>query len=160
MKRHMPEARRRGWGRWLFTVLLLVLLAALAAFAWSTYRGIRQRAARPERPLLSPEEARRIRIEVLNGSGREGAGMAVAQFLRDQDFDVVGIGNAEAQDFEKTIVVDRVDDRMSKADPVARALGVAPEEVVPLKKPDLLLEVSVYVGKDYEAKIKRKGASP
>lgn len=155
----MPETKRRGRGRWLFTVLILLLLAAMAALAWSTYWGIRHRGAKAEPLSLSPDEARKIRIEVLNGSGKEGAGMAVAQFLRDHNFDVVGIGNAEAQDFEKTIVVDRVDDRMSKADPVARALGVAPEEVVPLKKPDLLLEVSVYVGKDYEAKIKRKGVS-
>jgi hypothetical protein len=155
----MPEPKRRGLSRWLFTFLLVVLLAALAVFAWSTYRGIRQRAERPELPPLSPDEARKIRIEVLNGSDKEGAGMIVAQFLRNRGFDVVGIGNAEAQDFEKTIVVDRVDNHLGKANPVARSLGVAPEEVVPLKNSDLLLEVSVYVGKDYEAKIKRKGGS-
>lgn len=156
----MPEPKRRGLSRWLFTVLLVVLLAALAVFAWSTYRGIRQRAARAEPPPVSLEEAHRIRIEVLNGSGKEGAGMAVSQFLREKGFDVVGIGNAEAQDFDKTLVVDRVDDRLGKAGPVARALRVAPEETVPLKNPDLLLEVSVYVGKDFVQKTQKKGRNP
>ncbi len=150
----------RGRSR-LFSLLLIVLVAALGLFLWSAYRGFRQRAASANaEPLLSPEEARKIRVEVLNGSGREGAGMAVAQFLREKGFDVVGIGNAEAQDFPKTIVVDRADDRLSKAGPVARALRVAPEETVPLKSPDLLLEVSVYVGKDYLQKIQRKGETP
>jgi hypothetical protein len=146
---------------WFLTFLLVVLIAALGIFAWSTYRGFRHRAAAGDsEPLITREEAGKIRVEVLNGSGKEGAGMNVAQVLRAKGFDVVGIGNAEAQDFDKTIVVDRTDDQMSKARPVARALNVAPGETIPLKNSDLLLEVSVYVGKDYAQKIPKKGGSP
>jgi hypothetical protein len=43
---------------------------------------------------------------------------------------------------------------------VARDLRVAPEETVPLKNPDLLLEVSVYVGKDFAQKTQKKGRNP
>lgn len=152
-------ARSRGKS-WLLTLFLVILVATLGVFLWSAYRGFQHRSASADsQPLISREEAGKIRVEVLNGSGKEGAGMEVAQYLREKGFDVVGIGNAEAQDFEKTIVVDRMDDRLSKAQPVARVLHVAAGETVPLKNPDLLLEVSVYVGKDYDKKIQKKGGA-
>ena len=48
-----------------------------------------------------------IRVMVLNGCGSEGVAEDVAASLREAGFDIVGTGNADAFDYERTLVVDR-----------------------------------------------------
>lgn len=114
----------------------------MAVFVYSFIRRITQT---PESPL--PVERKVIRVEVLNGCGTAGLARKVTDFLRIKGFDVVNVGNAENFEFPETIVVDRVGD-MTTAWKVARAMGV--DNVIQQKDPDLLLEVTLILGKDYK----------
>jgi LCP family protein required for cell wall assembly len=51
-----------------------------------------------------PEET--ATLEVLNGAGTPGLGAQMAAFLKEQGFDVVAIGNAERNDYAKTVIID------------------------------------------------------
>jgi hypothetical protein len=95
-----------------------------------------------------------IRVEVLNGSGESGAGLILAEELRDVGFDVVAIGNARRFDYERTLVLDRVG-QPEYARRVASALGVEPS--VQQRNTDILLDVTVILGKD-RATARKEGA--
>jgi hypothetical protein len=87
-----------------------------------------------------------IRVQVQNGCGVSGAGIKLASVLRRAGgFDVVDIGNADAFDFDCTVVVDRIGDGIA-ARAVARALGDAP--IVRQRQPDRPYAVTVIVGYD------------
>ena len=88
---------------------------------------------------------RPIRVEVLNGSNVTKAGLGLAESLRARGFDVVTIDNADRDDYEETLVLDRVGE-MEYAAAVAKELGTEPSFLQ--KNPDLLLEVTVILGKD------------
>ena len=91
---------------------------------------------------------------MLNGSGVFRAGQRAAEQLRDRGFDVVDIRNADRSDYQETLVLDRVGvPRYARS--VAQKLGV--KSTTQQKNEDLLLEVTVILGKDlapeYEGEI-------
>ncbi len=86
------------------------------------------------------------RIEVLNGCGISGAAGAVADFLRDNGFDVKNIDNAPAWNYPFTIVVSRTQD-MTTAQQVCTALNT--EKLILLRNHEELYNVSVIIGPDF-----------
>lgn len=120
-------------------ILLLALI--LVVFLFSTVRRLTQTQ---EKPL--PVERKIVRVEVLNGCGTPGLAKKVTDFLRIKGFDVVNVGNAENFEFPETLVVDRVGD-ITSAWKVARAMGV--NNVIQQKEVDLLLDVTLILGKDH-----------
>lgn len=87
-----------------------------------------------------------IRVQVQNGCGVGGAGIKLASLLRRAGgFDVIDIGNADAFDFERTVVVDRTGDGVA-ARAVARALGDPP--IVKQRQAGRSYAVTVIVGYD------------
>jgi hypothetical protein len=91
-------------------------------------------------------QAATVRVEVLNGSGRDGMARRAAQVLRRIGFDVVEIGDAERDDFERTVVVERRSGDLRHARMLARAIGCprVVQDVDSLK----YLEVTVILGRD------------
>jgi hypothetical protein len=85
-----------------------------------------------------------IRVEVLNGSGQEGAGGRVANRLRDAGFQVIGVRNADRFDYPRTLVAARGTDP-SRARAVARKL--AGSQIIRQRAP-LDWDVTVVVGRD------------
>lgn len=114
--------------------------AALVVSAAFLLRGVAHGPRVPELPGGRP-----IRVEVLNGSRVAKAGLGLAETLRSRGFDVVSIGNADRSDYDETLVLDRVG-RLDYAGAVAEELGVEP--AFRRKDEDLLLEVTVILGKD------------
>lgn len=92
-----------------------------------------------------PSPARRILVEVLNGSGRPGLARAATRHLRRHGLDVVYFGNSPASLESTQIVVRRGDPARGQA--VRQALGVG--RIV--AEPDTLrrVDVSVILGGDY-----------
>lgn len=87
-----------------------------------------------------------IRIQVLNGCGTEGVAEEVASCLRDAGFDIVGTGNADAFDYEHTLVIDRCG-LMDKAVRVKKALRCEKVMVQRIAAPTS--DVVVVVGSDW-----------
>jgi hypothetical protein len=123
-------------------ILFLALILILFFYSIVYQRWL---SPAPEKPL--PVEHKVVRVEVLNGCGAAGLAKKVTDFLRLQGFDVVNVGNAENFEFPETIVVDRVGD-VASAWRVARVLGV--DNVIQQKDEDLILEVSLILGRDYQ----------
>ena len=87
-----------------------------------------------------------IRVQVQNGCGVSGAGIKLASVLRRAGgFDVIEIGNADAFDFDRTVVVDRIGDGIA-ARAVARALNDPP--IVRQRQAGRPYAVTVIVGYD------------
>jgi hypothetical protein len=98
-----------------------------------------------EGPRTHGAAARVVRVQVLNGSGDEGAAARAASKLREGGFHVVEVGNADRQDYFATLVVARTDDD-GPARQVARHLG-DPALVRQAWNSDLA-EVTVVLGRD------------
>ncbi|MCK4773122.1 MAG: LytR C-terminal domain-containing protein [Candidatus Latescibacteria bacterium] len=90
----------------------------------------------------------RPQVEVLNGCGVSGIAARAHEYLRRLGFDVVNVENAPAFDYEKTLVIDRGGDE-GIARRVARFLGT--DNVIRQVRPELMLQVTVILGKDYRS---------
>ncbi|MFQ5907089.1 MAG: LytR C-terminal domain-containing protein [bacterium] len=135
-KRGMEKGTRFG-----AALLILITLLVIFFTASLVFRVVH------ELPYMKEESVPAgIRVEVLNGSGHDRMARKVAAILRRRGFDVVNIDNAESQDFERTVVVDRVSSDMRYAKILARKIGC--EQIIAQPDPSLYLEVSVIVGND------------
>ncbi len=86
-------------------------------------------------------------MEVLNGCGVSGVAATTHEYLRQFGFDVVNVENAPAFDYAETIVIDRGGDEQV-ARRLARVIGTG--NVIRQVRPDLMLQVTVILGADYE----------
>jgi hypothetical protein len=90
-------------------------------------------------------------VQVLNGCGAEGAANRMADFLRSKSFDVKDIGNAPTWNHPATMVISRTAD-MGLANEIERFLKTG--KVVLIRNGELLYDVTVVAGPDFEDRIK------
>ncbi len=95
--------------------LLLVLSVAAGSAALRFY----------DREPAVNLEPRSVQIQVVNGSGEERLGRAVAEDLEVRGFSVYGAANAESL-YSRTTVVDVLDRRCGRARELALMLSVKP----------------------------------
>jgi LytR cell envelope-related transcriptional attenuator len=140
-----------GGGGRLQTVGLFLTLLAVAALVGSLAWGLREKPPEttPARPRISaPAPAARVRVEVLNASGRAGLAREATRLLRDAGFDVVHYGNARGFPPDTSLVLDRAG-RMDAARQVADALRI--RRVVARPDSNLFLDATVVLGRDWQA---------
>ena len=90
-------------------------------------------------------------VQVLNGCGVDGAAARVANFLRENHFDVKSTGDAPSWNYPATMVISRTAD-MSLAKEVDKVLGTG--RVVIIRNNEQLYDVTVVAGPDFEERIK------
>ena len=126
---------------------LLVVAALVGSAAWGLF-GSKDEAA-PVEPDEAPAAQRptgRVRVEVLNASGRSGLARQATEVLRDRGFDVVEFGNAQGFGPDSSLVLDRVGN-VDLARQVADAIGIRHVRSQP--NADLYLDVTVVLGRDW-----------
>jgi hypothetical protein len=132
-------------GRSPLRVVALLVLGGALAFGWLALRdpGPEEGVPQPPPPAAPGE---RVRVEVLNAGGLEGAARRATERLRDAGFDVVLTGNANSFGQDSSIVYDRLGNP-DWAEAVAKALGIPNVE----SRPDtnLYVDVSVVLGRDW-----------
>lgn len=116
-----------------------VLAAALGGYWWWE----RQPVQLPERAI--PGEGSRVTVEVLNGTDVDGLARATTRLLRAGGIDVVHFGTASADTFSATQILVRRGDTVGAVH-VVGVLGFG--ALIVDADPDLLLDVSVYLGRD------------
>ena len=96
-----------------------------------------------------PSPDRRITVEVLNGTGRQGLARVATRALRQQGIDVVFFGNADAAADSTRVFVRRGDPGRGKD--VVEALGAGRLRI----EPDTLrrVDATVILGEDYRPKL-------
>ena len=98
----------------------------------------------------APEQVEIITVEVLNACGVQGLANEITQYLRNQNFDVVNVGNYEGGYLEQTLVLDRVSSDNVYAKKVAKVVGVPSNQIASKPDDSLQLMVSVIIGNDYK----------
>lgn len=134
--------------RALLVVVGLVLVGIVTATAAMLYRSRHPRSLRPPMPGAAGDAGAaaagpRIKVEVLNATPERGLARRITFYLRDEGFDVVGMGNAQAG-ADSTVVLDR-SHHPEWAGRVAAALG----GVRVIERPDSsrYLDVTVLLGR-------------
>ena len=135
------------------TLGLFATLLAVAALVGSLAYGLRGGGGRAsEAPPRTPQTstaapAARVRVEVLNASGRSGLAREATRALRDRGFDVVYFGNAPGEfGPEASMVLDRRGS-LEVARQVAAAAGI--ERVSSRPDTMLHLDATVVLGRDW-----------
>lgn len=93
-----------------------------------------------------------IKIEILNGSMNPGQAQSLRNYFLEYGFNVVHYGNAMRNDYEKTIVIDRIG-RPSLARRIADIINC--KEVYTRIDKTLLVDVTIIIGNDFEGKYVR-----
>lgn len=133
-------ARILGWSA--VGIGACVVLALLGSLLWRLLHP-------PISPLTDDDDPRSaIQLEVVNSSGRQGAGKTALEFFRKRGFDVVEISTSSDRP-RRSVVVDRVGDRQS-ALKVARVLGIADTLVSSEIDSMRFLKASVILGSDLD----------
>jgi len=96
--------------------------------------------------LPSPE--RRIVVEVLNGTRRQGLGRVATRMLRQQGIDVVYVDNADSAVGATRVLVRRGESDRGRT--VAEALGIGAKAVLPARDTLRRVDVSVVLGGDFQ----------
>lgn len=129
-------------------VAVVVVVLAVGAYLGSAlYQWVAAPGLVPAAPGRAPVVGERVRVEVLNGGGRDQMARAATEQLRDQGFDVVHYGNHRDCCRDSSVVIDRVGN-LTWARSVADALGI--REVRSEPDSNLYLDVSVVVGTTWD----------
>jgi len=93
----------------------------------------------------------KISVEILNGCGIHGLGASTRSLLREKDFDVIDVSNADRFDYLYTIALDRTG-QISRAREVISALGTG--EAITQITDNNLAEVTLILGEDSEKSVR------
>lgn len=103
----------------------------------------------PAEPQVLEPVSRSLQIEVLNGCGKEGLAKDITYYLRQKDVDVVSQGNYANFNVRKSMIIDRAGNS-EKMEILAKILGISPDQIQVKVEPNLQLDATVVLGKDYK----------
>ena len=128
-----------------FFIWFLVVINVILTASWVFRIVNKQNIPSAQRNV----EERLVKVEVLNGVGIPGLAKEVADYLRDQGYDVVDFTNAENFNFTHTLILDRTSDEAKNAQQVALTLGLNKEDAISNISSGRGLDVTVIIGKDF-----------
>lgn len=96
----------------------------------------------------NPIDRSKIQLEVLNGCGVSGVADKFSEFLREDGFDVVNIGNYRSFNVENSLLISRSGDE-EKAELVASSLMIDQMKIVEHLNPDYYLDLTFVIGRNY-----------
>jgi len=132
----------------IFLNVIIILLAVVVIFlSYSLFTKITALTSGEDETDLNKTQ-KIIQLEVLNGCGITGVAEKLTNYLRQNDFDVVQVGNYRSYDIDNTLVVDRTGNK-NNALKVAEALGIDSKNVIQQINNDYFLDVSLIIGKDF-----------
>lgn len=129
---------------------LIVFLLVCLIVTLSVFIGMKKKSLIQEQSQTNSNITTKVpnigSIEVLNGCGISGAASVVADYLRDKQFDVKNIDNADSWNYPQTLVVSRTQD-MTTAKQVCEVLNT--KNLILLRNDNDLYNVSIFVGSDF-----------
>ena len=153
MSRSKAKKAKPGGGR-LQTIGIFATLLAVAVLVGSLVAGMVGRGPAPAAPAppasgqpAAKAPVGRVRVQVLNASGRPGLAREATGLLRDRGFDVVEFGNGKGFPPDSSIVLDRAG-RAEMARQVADAVNI--RRIAARPDSNLYLDVTVVLGRDWK----------
>jgi hypothetical protein len=98
--------------------------------------------------VIEGSRTRAIQLEVVNAADVPKLAQRATDFLRSCGFDVVEIYTRKEGTLENTIVIDRAHN-IAAARAVVHSLGLPEDRIIEKADPNLYLDVTVIIGKDY-----------
>lgn len=132
----------------LLNVAIFLLFAIIVYMFYSIYVKLNSNPDDYTNAAAEISEADIIQVDVLNGCGVGGVADRFTEYLRTNNFDVVGIKNYISFDVDETLVIDRTGN-LANAQKVAKSLGIKGENVIQQINKDYFIDVSLVVGRDY-----------
>jgi len=99
-------------------------------------------------PKGYPDATEIFQVEVRNGVGVQGVAEQMRAYLRSKGYDIVGVGNHDSFDVDKTIIVDRIGN-LEIATQVAASLGLSADRIQQDVRSEFHLDATIIIGKDY-----------
>jgi hypothetical protein len=87
-------------------------------------------------------------IEVQNGSARAGIAQSTADYLGENSFNVVSIGNADQFNYQATIIYDYAG-RYYTTRWLAEHFDVLPARIIDMSDPNSPVDVRIIIGQDF-----------
>ena len=141
LRRKKPGKTRKRRVRFLhffFVILLLAVTVYILSAIWRLVPSV-----------FGPrEDSNPIRVEVLNGCGIPRLARGVSWELRRLGLDVVSVGDARQQDFERTVIVERRSEKLRNARRLAATIGCT--NILKDVDSTLYLEATLILGSDYQ----------
>lgn len=128
-------------------VLIIFLFSVVAFLSYSLYLKIQNISKSENKSGLETASAV-IQVEVLNGCGVDGVAAKFTDYLRQNNFDVVHVGNYTSSNIDETIVIDRIGNK-ANAEKLAEILGINNRKIVRQLNKDYFLDATLVIGKDY-----------
>jgi LCP family protein required for cell wall assembly len=87
-------------------------------------------------------------IEIQNGSARDGIANMTSEYLEEQGFSVVSVGNADQFDYENTIIYDYSGSYYTTRW-LAEHFNVQPTHIIDIVDPNSFVDVRIIIGRDF-----------
>ena len=87
-------------------------------------------------------------IEIQNGSARDGIANMTSEYLEEQGFSVVSVGNADQFDYENTIIYDYSGSYYTTRW-LAEHFNVQPTHIIDIVDPNSPVDVRIIIGRDF-----------
>ena len=116
--------------------------------SWSIYDKLRSERVEIVEEKSSQAASEIIQVEVLNGCGVSGLADRLTDYLREEGFDVVNIGNYRSFEIENSIIIDRTG-RLINAQLISNSIGLKSSNIIQQINREYLLDVTIILGKDY-----------
>ena len=101
------------------------------------------------------EEDLTVGVEVLNGTTVTGLAGRAANVFQSFGYEIVAVGNADNQDYLKTVILDRKG-RIDAAERVAKLIRCERAYTRMEEGADLAVDVTVILGKDFDGRYCKK----
>lgn len=129
-----------------FNIIIFLLAAVIIFLSYSLY--VKISGIQDDSVAEAGKPSDIIQMEVLNGCGVSGVADDFTDFLRNNNFDVVQMGNYISFDIDKSIIIDRSGNK-ANAYKVAEVLGIDKKNVIQQLNNEYFLDVSLIIGRDY-----------
>jgi len=126
---------------WGLVVLNVILIGSLIQKIFSPFGPLPSR--------VDVINADTISIEILNGCGAHGVANVFSEVLREKQYDVVSVGNAETFDYERSVIIDRGRTDRKKVEKIASILGVSRDRILQIESQTSQSDVTLIIGSDY-----------
>ncbi len=89
-------------------------------------------------------------VSVLNGCGATGVAKVFADALREKQYNVVAVGNAETSDYEKSVLINRGQVDSKEVERIASVVGLSRDRILTIESRTAQSDVEFVVGADYK----------
>ncbi|HEX2786326.1 MAG TPA: LytR C-terminal domain-containing protein [Ignavibacteria bacterium] len=152
----MKEETKKNVLNYILNIAIIILFGVCAYLGFSLIMNANSGKDIPPQQKLSDTTKVKtnqpnltVQLEVLNGTSQSGVAGIFTDFLRKQGFDVVDYGNYQSNDEPKTLIIDRTGNNL-KCKKIAASLGVNEKNIIQQINPELYIDASVVIGKDYK----------